>query len=129
MNKIYRSGSIISPNIILKDGTNRHLPFTEISGGKSMYSTCDKRIQDALESSQDFGTMYVLAETNEQEPPKDEEKNITTQKQVQIPATDLSDAREKIVDRTGISRTKIGRTKESIETLAKANGIELKWAE
>lgn len=115
-------------NIVLKKGNNMHIEFMETSGGKSVYTTSDKSVQEALERNAGFNKMFVLSSERKVEEagnPKTDSKPESPKETVSV--TDLSDARDKLSDKTGISRTSIGRTKEEIEELAKANNLTLKW--
>lgn len=112
-------------NVIMPTGKSMHLSFVPLTGGGSMYSTSDENMQSAIETHHNFGVLYKLdkvvdetkVEVKPKEQPKVQEPEVKT-----VKVASLEDAKEFLVDRFGISRTKL-RSKKQIMDAAEAHNV------
>lgn len=58
--KQYKSKSIVSINVMLPSGKSKHIAFSPLSRGESVFYTDDPAIQKALERHRGFGKMFYL---------------------------------------------------------------------
>lgn len=123
--KTYRSNSIVHIGVIRPDGSKVRVSFDALTGGGSIYSTADKGIQHGLEHHAGFGKIFHIDETVADEQPqspvtqpKEEEPKV-----IVVNVSNLDDAKEYLVEKFGLSRTKL-RSKSAILDAAGANGIE-----
>lgn len=56
--KQYKSKSIVSINVMLPSGKSKHIAFSPLSRGESVFYTDDPAIQKALERHRGFGKMF-----------------------------------------------------------------------
>jgi len=131
MVKEYRSKSTIGITINLPNGGTRRVSFSGNSEGKSVFYTDDRMVQEALERHARFGSLFYLVEKpkkpakpaaakrNVEEPAGKEE---SADKIIHLPFVNLSDAKEYLADRFGVSRTRL-RTREDIRKYATLNGV------
>lgn len=91
-----------------------------------MYATSDPMMQSALECHHNFGVLYVLdkvvEETQVEEKPQEQSK-AEEPKVATVKVASLEDAKEYLVDKFGISRTKL-RSKKQIMDAAEAHNIK-----
>lgn len=144
MLKKYAAMTDVSVNVVLTNGTNKHVSFSPKTGGGSTFITDDAELQTALENHYKFGTLFYIKEEIKPEPtplkakkapakadeipviPDDEEEPIKDETADNvIVVTDLDDARDIICEKFGISRTKV-RKLEQIKAVAAEHNIILK---
>jgi hypothetical protein len=126
MEKKYQSGSAVSVSIILASGKSKHIAFTGLSGGGSVYQTSNEDIQNGLEKHARFGKLFKLVDIPEEE----EEPQVETEEPQQdnieiVEVSDLGTAKDYLADRFGISRTSLN-SKAKIVKAAAERGIEFK---
>ena len=134
MIKKYTSKSTIAINVSLGEGKNIHVSFGAVTGSGSVYYTNDEALQAALEKHHQYGRLFKLQETIDEQPASvdsPESGEEATDKPTETLHADagsvvhvdgLDDAKEYLCEHFGISRTKL-RTKASIIGAATTNGI------
>ena len=134
MIKKYTSKSTIAINVRLGDGKNIHVSFGAVTGGGSVYYTNDKALQAALEKHHQYGRLFKLQETIDEQPasvdsPEGGEEatarptdTLHADAGSMVHVDGLDDAKEYLCEHFGISRTKL-RTKKSILDAASSSGI------
>ena len=132
MLKEYRAKSTIGVTINLPKGGTRRVSFSGNSEGKSVFYTDDKDVQDALEHHSLFGTLFRLVGASNvvEESPADMEETPHEEQPddqggediIHLPFVNLSDAKDYLADRFGVSRTRI-RTREDVKRYAAQNGV------
>lgn len=134
MIKKYTSKSTIAINVRLGEGKNIHVSFGAVTGSGSVYYTNDEALQAALEKHHQYGSLFKLQETIDEQPPTVDTpeggEEATDKPTVTLHADGgsvvhvdgLDDAKEYLCEYFGISRTKL-RTKKSILDAASSNGI------
>jgi len=119
--KLYRSNSVIHLNVRV-GGHVRHVSFNATTSRGSTLSTGDAALQDALERHPFFGTKFRLVREFDDSAvvaPVRAVAAATKQRgPIVIRVTDVSDAREKLAEKSGMSRTKVGRTWGELEATA-----------
>lgn len=123
--KTYKSKSDIALNIVLKNGKSAHISFTPLTGGGSMYKTADEDLQQALEKSAYFGSLFKVVEAvnmDEVAPAKEVER-VETRKAKVVKVSCLSDAKDYLANTYGVSRTNL-KGKTSIVETAEGFGVE-----
>jgi hypothetical protein len=122
--KLYVSGTIISLSVLMPSGRSRRVSFDVNSSGGSTFATDDAELQAAIEKHSRFGKSFRVEEVVEPvivlTPKKVEKPSVRV-----IEVSNLSDAKEMLVDMFGLSRTKL-RTKADIFSAAAERGIEFK---
>lgn len=129
----------VAINVVLKNGTNMHVTFMELTGKGSVYYTDSPAVAEALRNHYKYGKLFK----EEQEPAKKaatktagktagEAGNTAT---AEAPKTENikefsnnEDAKDYLAERYGISRSKM-RTRAAIEEAAKGVNITVKWTE
>lgn len=142
MKREYRAKTHIHINVIMPNGTNRHVSFLPQSDGSSVLVTTDKELQAALERHDRYGKLFkainVAPQTAERTIPKPselfksaiedeaegkaEEETEAESEMLTVTVTDREMAKEYLADRFGISRSKL-KTKAAIEQAALQKGI------
>ena len=134
MIKKYTSKSTIAINVSLGEGKNIHVSFGAVTGSGSVYYTNDEALQAALEKHHQYGRLFKLQETIDEQPASvdspegGEEATASPTETLHADAGSvvhvdgLDDAKEYLCEHFGISRTKL-RTKASIIGAATTNGI------
>ena len=134
MKKKYVSKSHVAVSVLTGNG-NVHISFTPKTGGGSVYYTESEDIQKGLRSHPRYGKLFkeddseelleaakakaaAEAEEMKKKAPKKTDSGMT-----KIEVACLDDAKDYLVDKFGISRTKL-RTKTAIMDAAKKNKIE-----
>lgn len=128
--KKYKANTNVSINVVLPNKENMHISFIPMSDGSSTYETANDDIQKAIERHYNFGKLFRLASVSDKyidvepsdqsnEPTPGEE--ISTQNKVQV--TDISDAKDYIADKYGVSRTTLRSTKAILDKATEL-GIE-----
>lgn len=136
MTKTYKSYTHVAFSVILAGGGSKRISFAPRTGGGSVFTTDDPKVQAAIEKHPYFGSKVSvvaapvrvakpqvskrLAEEAKQSPePKEEAKK---QEVREIPYTNLSDAKEYLAKTFEIGRTQL-RSKEAIKQHAALHGI------
>ena len=134
MIKKYTSKSTIAINVSLGEGKNIHVSFGAVTGSGSVYYTNDEALQAALEKHHQYGRLFKLQETIDEQPasvdsPEGGEEATARPTETlhadagsMVHVDGLDDAKEYLCEHFGISRTKL-RTKASIIGAATTNGI------
>lgn len=128
--KKYKANTNVSINVVLPNKENMHISFIPMSDGSSTYETNNDEIQKAIERHYNFGRLFRLASVSDKyidvepsdqsnEPTPSEE--ISTQNKVQV--TDISDAKDYLADKYGVSRTALRSTTAILDKAAEL-GIE-----
>lgn len=148
MTKTYISTTVLSFNVKL-EGAKKHMSFTPLTLGGSMYTTSDGKLQDAIERHRLFqtGVITILDEiplekkTNVARPTKTADEAAASygdtvfsvastekpeKKEVVLEFGTLAEAKDYIADAYGVSRTKL-RTRAGIEEAAEQNGVKIEW--
>lgn len=118
--KVYKAKSHIALNVVTNEG-NAHISFSPVTGGGSEFYTKDEALQAALEKHPKFGKLFKAVEV---EPPvikKAEPKKEVDESKVEVSSAE--DAKEYLIDKFGISRTKL-RSIAAIKEMAASKGIE-----
>lgn len=124
--KRYIANSQLSINVNLKSGSSLHIRFASLTGGKSVYYTDDKDIQDALERHPKFNRLFEVdkyfVENPVSKPAKDSPSDETSSfKKIKVSCAD--DAKDYLAEKFGTSRTQM-RTISGIKAAAAEKGIE-----
>lgn len=149
--KKYIAKTNVSINVILPSGANRHIAFSALTGGGSVYYTDNPDVIQAIERHYKFGTLFRIdpryeAEKQQNKPvakakaksaPKQPDANPATEEPEagQSPAEDGEDtdikkvvvsdpdsAKAYLAEQFGYSRTKI-KTIKAIKEAAASHGI------
>lgn len=127
MKKKYISHSHVSINVVMptsKGQKSVHVSFTPLTGGGSMYITDNKDMQTALEHHSRFGRLFKIDIYYKDEPVQKKPVEKTPEAIIEtVNVASLEDAKEYLVNRFGISRTKL-RSKKQIMDAAEAHNIE-----
>lgn len=118
-------------NVVLGNGANVHVSFTELTGGKSVYYTSDEAIASAMRSHSRFGKLFKEEVVPVAVQPVSQAKQAEEEAGEKVKAMSFScndDAKDYLADKFGVSRSKM-RSRSSIETIAQANGIQIKWTD
>nr|DAQ66398.1 MAG TPA: hypothetical protein [Caudoviricetes sp.] len=91
--KRYIAKTNVSINIVLPTGANRHIAFSSLTGGGSVFYTDDPEIQNAMERHYKFGTLFRIdnkyaAEKQRNKPAPKPKAQATTDTTEAAPATD-----------------------------------------
>lgn len=134
MRKVYKAKSHVSINVVLSSKGNMHISFSPLSNGDSTYCTDNEEVQRAIEKNANFGRLFFLYSC-EDECNAEKDDTIATSgaegekeevKKIQV--NDLSEAREILADRYGVSRTFL-RGEKSIKENAQRLGIKFEGLE
>lgn len=145
--KTYIASSVLSFNVRL-EGAKKHMSFSPLTLGGSMYTTSDERMQQAIERHRLFhsGAITILEtiplekKTNVARPTKTAGEAAARygdtvfsvagtegkKKAVVLEFSSLAEGKDYMADTYGVSRTKL-RTRADIEKAAKENGVAIKW--
>lgn len=118
----YHSPTELTINVRVK-GVKHHLVFTPTTLGESFLNVSDPLLQRAIEQHPYYGKMFQRLpekESTPSQPPPDNAKKGDGL--IHIPFTDFDDAKERLVELTGISRTAL-RTPADLREAATKNGI------
>jgi hypothetical protein len=150
MLKKYKSKSCVSLSVILPTGGTTHISFNPVTGGGSVFYTDNAKIQAGLEKHPKFGKLFTLdgavtkskpldkklknieypkaekADPVQDQVSKDEATVTDDAKLKEVEMTCNDDAKDYLVDKFGISRTKL-RNRTQIEEAGKAKGIKFVW--
>lgn len=91
--KRYIAKTNVSINIVLPTGANRHIAFSSLTGGGSVFYTDDPEIQNAMERHYKFGSLFRIdnkyaAEKQRNKPAPKPKPQATTDTTEAAPATD-----------------------------------------
>lgn len=135
--KKYIAKTNVSINVVLSSGANRHIAFSSVSGGGSVFYTDDPEIQKAIESHYKFGKLFRIdKEASVTVGPKAVAKKTgvevddadATASGVEenglkkVVVSDPDSAKSYLAEHFGISRTKL-KSLKSIKETAELNGI------
>jgi len=120
------SKSHVAINVTLGNGSNKHISFSEVTGGASFYITNNPEIASAIRKHPRYGRLFK--EEAVAEPPKVEKKKEkpTENKENQLIFANNEDAKDYISETYGVSRSKM-RTTAAIEGVASNLGITIIW--
>lgn len=118
--KIYKAKSQISLTVNVNGG-NVHVTFSPLTGGGSMFTTNDEQLEAALERHAKFGKLFKVIETKPVEVKKAAPKAVKKDES-KVEVSSAEDAKEYLIDKFGISRTKL-RTIKAIKETAEKKGI------
>lgn len=132
--KSYKATTSLSINIVLPSGANKHIAFSPVTDGSSVFYTPDPDIQWGLEHHHKFGKLFILSTTDPL--PAEPSSAVTAQpaspasttpsQLTTVNVTDLDDAKDYLADKFGMSRTKL-RSRDSIESAARQVGIKFNY--
>lgn len=136
MLKVYYAHSDVALTIRTIDGELSHISFTTQTMGGSVFFSKDAAVQNAIESHPWFGKKILLREVIDEQKQAEDAKKKAERAARKKQSDDaivhhvdgLSDAKDYLADRFGISRSKL-RTKDAILAVAKENGITLEGLE
>lgn len=146
--KTYHSKSDISISVLV-NGKGLHLSFTPVSGGGSIYTVEDEKIQCAIEKHHNFGKLFKLRSEQKVEKVEKKVKGKIAKAEdgagaesgsegtegigrSEVPESDgksqitvscPDDAKDYLADKFGISRTSM-KTVKAIKAIAESKNIE-----
>jgi hypothetical protein len=123
MKKIYKSGTSIAINVVLKDGKNVHVAFMPLSNGSSRFVTDDEDLQYAIEHHHNYGKLFKFGGVVEEKVAAPVKEVVKEAKVKEIHVSDIASAKDYLSDHFGISRTQM-RTTKAIMDFAAANGVK-----
>lgn len=130
MIKTYKANTNVSINVVLTSKKNLHITFSPLSNGKSIFTTDNEEIMDAIEHHYNFGKLFCLHKTESGDvtsaPATEKAANKEdggAKKLKRVDISDIASAKDYLADVHGISRT-ILRSEKSIMEQAAAIGIE-----
>ena len=138
MMKKYKAKSCISITVALSTGGTTHVSFNPVTGGGSVYYTKNPIIQAGLENHPKYGKLFTLdssfvqsakpntSKPSAKTPDAATESEGTTKKVVEVKMSCNDDAKDYLVEKFGISRTKL-RSRAQIEAAGVANGVKFIW--
>lgn len=136
MLKKYKANSHVSLSVMLTNGKSAHVSFKPLTGGGSVFYTADETLQEALESHVKYGKLFkteqiqnAVAPKKASAPKKEEkpaEQNAVVARVVKHEVTCNDDAKDYLVEKFGVSRTKL-RSRAQIEEAGAANNVEFVW--
>lgn len=120
----YKSKTTLSINIVLSSGKSKHISFTPITDGGSVYYTDSEEDIAALEKHPKYGKLFSKQDERQAD-------KKTTKKPKKTPASEAptiitvaceEDAKAVLCDQFGFSRTKL-KLREHIISAAKSKNI------
>ncbi len=135
MLKKYKAKSMVSVSLTLPTGGRTHISFNPVSGGGSVYYTENALIQSGLECHPKYGRLFTLdyveqpkfsvGKSNERVTSNHESASREAHvSEIKVSCND--DAKDYLVDKFGISRTKL-RSRSQIEAEGTAKGVKFIW--
>ena len=125
MRKKYISNTCLSLNVALEGGGNKRVSFDCHSNGKSSYITEDSQVQKGLERHAHYGKLFFV-DRNYEDTLACEEASLPISPEAErttvIQVSDLSEAKNYLVDTFEISRTLL-RSKASIVEHGRSHGV------
>ena len=127
MRKKYKAKSHVSLSVALSSGKSTHVTFSPLTGGGSVYYTDNPELQRALEHHPKYGKLFKV---DESEPavaaaaPAKAAPDKPADGVKEMKFACLDDAKDWLVDKYGLSRTKL-RSRTAIIEAGKKEGIEL----
>lgn len=138
MKKKYKARTNVSISVLLPNGKSKHISFTALTGGGSVFYTDSAEIQHALESHYRYGTLFfedkefhVANDAKHVKTESSQEDSVASDGSAsEVPPSDatvvvISDAdaaKAYLSEHFGVSRTKL-RSVSAIKESAAANGI------
>lgn len=122
MIKTYKSESVTSFTLTIRDGYYFRVRFVPYSYGGGIYTTDKEDVQKAIEAYKEFGRTITLV--SEQKTESKEEKKVTETeaKNTEVEVNDIEDARDYLIEHCGYTKTKL-RTKIAIMEAAQDKNI------
>lgn len=140
--KTYYSRSDISISVLI-NGKGAHVSFTPVSGGGSVFTTEDEKIQTAVEKHHNFGKLFNLRPENVVKKPAEKKDKVgkTGEKPGSAEGSNIEgngsgsdgkttitvlcpdDAKDYLADTFGVSRTTM-KTVKAIKAIAESKNIE-----
>ena len=118
----YHSSTELTINVRVK-GVKHHLVFTPTTLGESFLTVNDTLLERAIEHHPYYGKMFQRMPEKESAPPQTpSDKTKKGDGLTHILFTDFDDAKERLVELTGISRTVL-RTPDDIHKYSFDHGI------
>lgn len=121
MQKTYIAKSLISLNLRMGKNASRHISFESKSNGSAIFVTDNEKLQNALERHPGFGRLFRLKESAVAAAPAKKEPL----KRETVEVTCPSDAKQYLVDKFEVSRTKL-KTTQDILAVGEQYGITFK---
>lgn len=141
MNKIYKSRSSISINVVLANKKSMHIAFTSQSDGSSVYITGNEAVQKALERHYQFGKLFRFTGVSHASPKDDASaedaasgkataptSGETVSEKRKVTVSDYTVAKDFLADTFGLSRTSL-RSQKAILEAAEQHNIEFEGLE
>lgn len=124
--KKYISGTVVSINVVLPNGSNCRVVFTPLTGSGSVFFTEDKELQKAIEKHYNYGVLFRedkhYVDPSKMVEEKVEATPIESSKKI-VKVSDADAAKSYLAENFGISRTKM-KTISQIQEAALSCGIE-----
>lgn len=118
----------LSLNVKMKNGNKCHIKFSNMSDGRSSYSTSNEEIIYGLEHHSEYGKSYWKESSTQDEPVTvaSEDEAVTEVAEVkEVEVSCLADAKDYLAKNCGVLRSSM-KTKASIIEAAKGHNIEFK---
>lgn len=138
MLKKYKAKSHVSLSVFLKNGKSTRVVFSPLTGGGSIFYTKDEELQEALENHVKYGHLFKLEKVVQKQPAVAESKKtedngeqqnaVKTARIVKHEVACNDDAKDYLVEKFGISRTKL-RSRAQIDEAAAAHNVQFVWAQ
>lgn len=122
----FKSNTHVCLNVVLSNGSNKHISFTELTGKGSVFYTDSQEIANALRNHHGYNRLF-REEQEVEKKPAEEKQEVKAEPNKKVFACN-DDAKDYFADRYGVSRSKM-RTRTSIDEVAKGLGFEIEWRE
>lgn len=136
------SKSHVAINVVMGNGANVHVAFSELTGGGSVFYTNNNNLAEAMRRHHKYGKLFKEVEMPAPKPevkaaavassPASQPANTQQVQQdpgprdKEVSFKNNEDAKDYLAERFGISRSKM-KTKAAIEEAGKGVGIKVKW--
>lgn len=128
MLKKYYAKSHVCLSVLLKSGESKHVSFQDQTGSGSIFYTSDVELQEALRKHRKYGKLFKEDTTFQEQPVEKVREEAKEAKMERLEFTCNDDAKDYLVDRFEVSRTKL-MTRAAIEDFGKRHNIEIVWAD
>lgn len=119
----YLAKSTVSVSLVLDSGASLHVSFSPLTGGGSVFYTDNPVVQRGLERHPKYGKLFKAVVEDKPAPVTEtKEEPVKKEGPQEVKVSCLDDAKEYLVDRFGISRTKL-RYASNIKKAAEERGI------
>lgn len=125
----YIAGTSVVLSVSLGGGKTKHVRFSPVTGGKSVYYTKDEALQKALERHARYGTLFRKDESYGRAVAKKPVKAVAKTavaaaetKIEEVAVSDLGQAKDYLARRFGVGRSNM-KTKAAILAAAQRNNI------